>query len=45
MAKPRKKFNMNRKPIKPWSVLMPVEWAGTFPVLLFEKHKLTKIIL
>lgn len=43
MAKPRKKFNMNRKPIKPWSVLMPVEWAGTFPVLLFEKHKLTKI--
>lgn len=38
-----KKFNMNRKPTKPWRVLMPIEWIGTFPSLFFLKHKLHKI--
>ena len=43
MSKQTKRFNMNKKPVKPWRVLMPVEWAGSFPVLLFEKHKLEKV--
>lgn len=36
-------FNMNKKPVKPWRVLMPIEWIGTFPILLFKKQKLKKI--
>ena len=43
MGKKIKKFNMNKKPIKPWSLLMPVEWIGSFPSLLFVRHKLKKI--
>ena len=43
MAKQRKRFNMNKKPIKPWRVLMPIEWGGSLPPLLFMRHKLRKI--
>lgn len=43
MAKQQKRFNMNKKPIKPWRVLMPIEWGGSLPVLLFLRHKLKKV--
>ena len=43
MAKKQKRFNMNKKPIKPWRILMPIEWSGSLPPLLFMKHKLKKV--
>lgn len=43
MAKQQKRFNMNKKPIKPWNLLMPIEWGGSLPPLLFMKHKLKKV--
>lgn len=43
MAKQQKRFNMNKKPIKPWRVLMPIEWGGSLPPLLFMRHKLKKV--
>ena len=43
MAKQQKRFNMNKKPIKPWRVLMPIEWGGSLPPLLFLRHKLKKV--
>lgn len=43
MAKQQKRFNMNKKPIKPWRVLMPIEWGGSLLPLLFMRHKLKKV--
>ena len=40
--KKHKRYDMNKKPIKPWKLLMPVEWVGTFPVLLLNQ-KLKKV--
>ena len=28
-----KKYNLNKKPVKPWRLLMPIEWGGAFPGL------------
>ena len=43
MEKNIKRFNINKKPIKPWSLLMLVEWIGSYPSLIFSRHKLTKV--
>jgi len=37
------KYNMNKKPVKPWRLLMPVEWGGAFPGLFLIRHKLKKV--
>lgn len=41
--KQHKRFDMNKKPITPWRLLMPIEWGGAFPGLFLVRHKLTKI--
>ena len=38
-----KRYNMNKKPIKPWRLLMPIEWGGAFPGLFMIRHKLHKV--
>lgn len=43
MKKNIKRFNINKKPVKPWSLLMLVEWVGSYPSLIFSRHKLTKV--
>ena len=43
MAKKEKRFDMNKKPRVPSRLLMPVEWVGSFPGLIFVRHKLKKV--
>lgn len=43
MSKKIKRFDMNKKPRVPSRLLMPVEWVGSFPGLLFVRHKLKKV--
>ncbi len=41
--KQHKRYDMNKKPVKPWRLLMPIQWGGAFPGLFLARHKLTKI--